>query len=233
MDKCKSEYEKWMLKFERKSKAYLNKKFLEYDRKCKNEIRKLEWKEEVVYKEKKKPFNLVQFAAELMQENARLRDTNEEGMWYCISSDTLHDWGHLEWGHRYSRMVRNIMLCIWNINAQCKSCNFTTWPRWDKGACERTNALYDINLAKKYSQGVVNQLREWSEAYFKKDYDENWVIGTQIIKKDAVESYLKKTYIPELIEENERRWAGKNFYKPKRKWREVWNKFLSSNINNG
>ena len=29
-------------KAERKAKAYLNKKYTEYDRKCKNEIRKLE-----------------------------------------------------------------------------------------------------------------------------------------------------------------------------------------------
>ena len=41
-NKAEWEYEKAIIKAEKKSKAYLNKKFLEYDRKCKNEIRKLE-----------------------------------------------------------------------------------------------------------------------------------------------------------------------------------------------
>ena len=53
-------------------------------------------------------------------------------------------------------------------------------------------------------------------SYFKNDYDENWVIGVIKKKKDAVEEYLIKTYIPELLDENERRWKMKNFYKTKR-----------------
>jgi hypothetical protein len=31
--------------------------------------------------------------------------------------------------------------------------------------------------------------------------------------------------IPELIEENERLWETKNFYKPKRKWRKAWEEY--------
>ena len=77
--KADIEYHRLLDKAQRKARAYLNKKFLEYDRKCKNEIRKLEGKEERVYKTKKKKLNLVEFAMELMQENARLRDSDISG----------------------------------------------------------------------------------------------------------------------------------------------------------
>ena len=76
-------------KYERKMNAYIKKKELEYDRKCKNEIRKLEWKPERVYKKKKKSLNLVEFAMELMQENAKLRDTDISWNWICISCGKL------------------------------------------------------------------------------------------------------------------------------------------------
>lgn len=66
-------------------------------------------------------------------------------------------------------------------------------------------------------------------SYFKNDYDENWVIGVIKKKKDAVEEYLIKTYIPELIDENERRWKMKNFYKPKKNWRKIYEQVLSNN----
>lgn len=65
-------------------------------------------------------------------------------------------------------------------------------------------------------------------SYFKNDYDENWVIGVIKKKKDAVEEYLIKTYIPELLDENERRWKMKNFYKPKKNWRKIYEQVLSN-----
>lgn len=66
-------------------------------------------------------------------------------------------------------------------------------------------------------------------SYFKNDYDENWVIGVIKKKKDAVEEYLINTYIPELLDENERRWKMKNFYKPKKNWRKIYEQVLSNN----
>ena len=66
-------------------------------------------------------------------------------------------------------------------------------------------------------------------SYFKNDYDENWVIGVIKKKKDAVEEYLIKTYIPELLDENERRWKMKNFYKPKKNWRKIYEQVLFNN----
>ena len=33
-----------------------------------------------------------------------------------------------------------------------------------------------------------------------------------------------REYIPDLITENENRWKVKNFYKPRKNWRAVWEK---------
>lgn len=221
------EYHRLLDKAQRKARAYLNKKFLEYDRKCKNEIRKLEWKPEKVYKKKKKTLNLVEFAMELMQENARLRDSDREWKGFCISCDKLVSWGNHAWGHDFSRKVKNICLCTWNINLQCNGCNRTTWPRGDKIASERVNRKYNENLTKKYWWEYVKLLREHYEAYFKKDYDENWLIGDKLIKKAKVESYLVEEYIPDLIKENELRWTGKDF-KGKKNRRKIWEEYLNS-----
>lgn len=214
-------------KIDRKILARLKKKELDCDRKCKNEIRKLEWKPEKVYKKKKKSLNLVEFAMELMQENARLRDSDREWKGFCISCDKLVSWGNHAWGHDFSRKVKNICLCKRNINLQCNWCNRTTWPRGDKIASERVNRKYDENLTKKYWWEYVKLLREHYEAYFKKDYDENWLIGDKLIKKDRVESYLVEEYIPDLIKENELRWSGKDF-KWKKNRRKIRGEYLNS-----
>ena len=214
-------------KIDRKILARLKKKELDCDRKCKNEIRKLEWKPERVYKKKKKSLNLVEFAMEIMQENAKLRDTDISGNWICISCGKLKTRKELAWGHRYSRRIKNICLCTRNINLQCNWCNRTTWPRGDKIASERVNRKYNENLARKYWQGAVDALKEHYEAYFKKDYDENWVIGYKLIKKAKVDSYLEEEYIPELIKENELRWTGKDF-KGKKNRRKIWEEYLNS-----
>lgn len=223
-EKTDAEYHRLLDKAQRKARAYLNKKFLEYDRKCKNEIRKLEWKPEREYKKKKKSLNLVEFAMEIMQENSRLRDSDREWKGFCISCDKLVSWGNHAWWHDYSRKVKNICLCTRNINLQCNWCNRTTWPRWNKVAEEKVRVKYNENLAKRYWQGAVDALKEHYEAYFKNDYDGNWIIGYKLIKKAAVDSYLEEEYIPELIKENELRWTCKDFKgkKNRRKIREEY-----------
>lgn len=225
--KADIEYHRLLDKAQRKARAYLNKKFLEYDRKCKNEIRKLEWKPEKVYKKKKKSLNLVEFAMELMQENARLRDSDREWKGFCISCDKLVSWGNHAWGHDFSRKVKNICLCTRNINLQCNWCNRTTWPRWNKVAEEKVRVKYNENLAKRYGQWTVGVLKQLYESYFKNDYDGNWVIGDKKIKKGRVESYLVEEYIPDLIKENELRWTGKDF-KGKKNRRKIWEEYLNS-----
>ena len=95
LNKSAIEVDRKIEKYVRKQNAYLNRKKTEYDRKCKNEIRKLEGKEERVYKTKKKVFNLVEFAAELMQENSKLRDTDISGNTLCISCGKFKTWKEL------------------------------------------------------------------------------------------------------------------------------------------
>ena len=73
------EIERQTEKLQRKSRAYLNKKKTENDRKCKNEIRRLEGKEERQYKQKAISRNKkLQIALKIAQENSKLRDTNSE-----------------------------------------------------------------------------------------------------------------------------------------------------------
>lgn len=79
-ERTELELERKFEKLKRKMNAYINKKRIEYDRKCKNEIRKLQGKEEKQYKPKKPTRQRkLKFALEIAQENARLRDTNQNG----------------------------------------------------------------------------------------------------------------------------------------------------------
>lgn len=74
------EIERQKDKRERKLNAYINKKRLEYDRKCRNEIRKLQGKEERSYKQPQiSRSKKLQIALKIAQENSRLRDTNADG----------------------------------------------------------------------------------------------------------------------------------------------------------
>lgn len=78
-ERNKNNLDRKIAQIDRKIMARLKKKELDCDRKCKNEIRKLEGKPEREYVKKKKKLNLVEFAMELMQENAKLRDTDISG----------------------------------------------------------------------------------------------------------------------------------------------------------
>ena len=85
-EKTELEIERKTNQIIRKTNAYINRKRSEYSRKCKNEIRKLQGKEEKKYKIKPLARNKkLQFALAIAQENARLRDTNKEGIGKCIS----------------------------------------------------------------------------------------------------------------------------------------------------
>lgn len=200
-------------KMERKLMAYINKKTLEYKRKCANEIRKLEGKEERVYK--KKSLNLLEFAMDIQQENSKLRDTDENGNGYCVSCGVHCSWENLHGGHDHSRRVKNICLSPININAQCKRCNQITWPLGNIELKERTQAYYRTTLVLRYWDEAVDELDRKKAEYFKQWYRCNGDYGQWDIS-------LEK-YIPQLIEKNKELWATKNFYKPKRNWEKVWN----------
>lgn len=77
-DKTELEIQRKTQQLLRKEAAYINKKRMEYTRKCKNEIRKLQGKPERQYKLKPLSRNQkLQFALAIAQENARLRDSDE------------------------------------------------------------------------------------------------------------------------------------------------------------
>ena len=80
------EFQKQVQKYERRKDSYLKKKEQEYKRKCDNEIRILEGKPIKEPKHKKlTKTQKLQFALQIAQENAKLRDTNDKGQAHCIS----------------------------------------------------------------------------------------------------------------------------------------------------
>lgn len=196
-------------KIERRRKSYINKKETEYRRKMMNEIRELEWKPKREYKTAAPKIKPLEFAMAIAQENSKLRDTDADGNGRCISCDSFCSWENLAWWHRYSRRFKHICLERENINAQCHTCNWTTWPKWDPVAKMKVNEKYDENLDKKFGEWTAAGLR--SKVY---EYT-----------RGESEPYDLDMVIPILIEENEKLWASKNFYKPKKKWRNIWTKY--------
>lgn len=207
------EYE--IAKNERKKQAYIKKKEWEYKRKMQNEIR--EWsgrpkREYVTDWPKIKP---LQFALKLAQENARLRDTDENGRGRCISCWKLCDWEWLAGGHRYSRRFTTICLDKENINAQCHNCNWATWPKGNYKEKLIVNEEYDRNLVKKYGEWVLQKLKDGVSRF------------TKMTKWTKGRDYVLKKRIPVLIRENEELWATKSplfreTHKPYRNWRKIW-----------
>lgn len=200
-------------KIKKKSDSFLAKKKVEYERKMKNELRQLEGKPQREYKQKKWTRNKkLQFALEIAQENSKLRDTNENWEGFCISCNLRKKREELAGGHRYSRMFQGICLYEENINAQCHSCNWATWPKGNTLEAERVNTEYDKNIIKKRG--------------------EDRLLWLQNMKQEELEHPVayKRTepklddLIPDLIAENERLWKRKNFYKPKKNRRKLHEK---------
>lgn len=208
-EKVEANWEWEIQKLEKKKNTEIKKKEERMRRSLLNEIRIFEWKPKREYKTDAPKIKPLQFAMSLAQENSKLRDTDKDGNGNCISCDKYCERWELAWWHRYSRMFKKICLEKENINAQCHTCNRTTWPRWDSVAKIRTNEQYDVNLDKKYW--------EWTAAGLKQKLYESTHWNR--------ESYDLEMLIPELIEENEKLWATKNFYKPWKKRRAVWTKY--------
>lgn len=193
-------------------KSELKKKEEMYIRKMNNEIRVLEWKPKRVYKTDNPKLNPREFAMEIAQENSKLRDTDKDGNGRCISCNTFCSWWWLAGWHRYSRRFQNICIHEHNINAQCHTCNYTTWPRGDTVAKTRVNCMYDENLDKKYGEWTATNLNKLVKDWFKWEY----------------EKYDWDYEIPRLIELNEKLRKEKSFYAPKQKWREKWIRWRNS-----
>lgn len=203
------EYE--LLKLDKKRDAYIRKMEEKYHRNMMNEIREMENKPPRVYKWAWPKIKPIQFAMQLAQENARLRDTDENGRGRCISCDILCEYEWLAWWHRYSRRFNNICLEKENINAQCHTCNFTTWPRWNPALKLKVNERYSENMDKKWGEWTSERLR----------------LLTRDFAMWKGKHYDLKKKIPQLIKENEKLWKSKSNeflanHKPARKWREIW-----------
>ena len=208
-ERVEADWEYQISKLERKKNSEIKKKEEQYIRKMNNEIRELEWKPKREYKSDAPKIKPIEFAMKIAQENAKLRDTDENGRWRCISCNKMCEWWELAWGHRYSRRFTNMCLEPENINAQCHTCNFTTWPRGDTVAKEKTNQKYDENINKKFWPKTSEKLSVMVVAYF----------------HGKSGKYDLEMKIPELIDENERLWATKSFYAPAKKWRNIRTKF--------
>lgn len=195
-------------KVEKKKRAYIRKKEEFYMRKMRNEIRGLEWKPQRVYKTEWPKIDL-EFAMQIAQENARLKDTNADGYGHCISCWRWCAWEWLAWGHRYSRRFKTLCLEEHNIHAQCHNCNWITWPKWNPKEKELTNQEYDKRLDALYGVGTAQHLKD----LVVKDVRCKW------------KPYDIEKVVPRLIKRNEELRKEKNFYAPKRKWREIWNEY--------
>ena len=196
-------------KLGRKKLSEIRKKEERMKRKMLNEIRLLEWKPKREYKTDAPKLKPMEFALKLAQENSRLRDTDKDGNGTCISCSFRWWRADFAWWHRYSRRFKGICLEPENINAQCHTCNFTTWPRGDTLAKEKVNAEYDRKLDIKFGKGTAQWLKDKLTAYMHWKY----------------EAYDLDLEIPRLIEENEKLWETKNFYAPAKKWRATWIKW--------
>lgn len=73
----KKDFEYLTIKVNKKRDAYISKKEKEYHKRMLNEIREMEGKEVKPIK-KKKNLNQMDFAAKIMQENSRLRDSDAD-----------------------------------------------------------------------------------------------------------------------------------------------------------
>lgn len=216
--KAEVDIDKKLEKYRKKTASYLARKKVEYDRKCKNEIRQSEWKEVKTYKLKSKTRNqLLQFALSIAQENAKLRDTDKQGNWVCISCNKKTSWSNWHGWHLFSRMLQWVALRKENINFQCRDCNYTTWPKWSTVMKEITNQVYKKNLIRKYGLDRYLELEEHMQKWF-----------ANIDKYSPSYTFLE-SYIPDLIEENEKLRKTKSFYKPWKNRRKQWESFVLKN----
>ena len=188
---------------------YIRKKEEEYKRKCLNEIRAMQDKPKRVYKSEWPKIKPIEFAMQIAQENARLRDTDEEWRWRCISCDKFCEWWELAGWHRFSRRFNNICLETENINAQCHNCNLITWPLGNPELKLKTNEKYSENMDKKWGEWTSERLR----------------LLTRDFAMWKGKHYDLKKKIPQLIKENEKLWKGKSFYKPWRKRASIWEEY--------
>lgn len=221
-------HEQWALELERqrdkrgrKLNAYINKKRVEYDRKCRNEIRKLQGKEERQYRQTQISRNKkLQIALSIAQENARLRDTDKNGHGECISCERPCDYEQLAWWHGASRTIQWVCLRESNINAQCHTCNYAMGPQGDPTLKMKVEMQYRVNARKKRWDAEIDDLLETMK------------LSVQNPSKYSPSSDYICDIIPELIRKNEELWKSKSpefraTHKPGKNRRNIREKYFT------
>jgi len=85
----------------------------------------------------------------IFSEFIRLRDSNKDGYFMCISCGKLVHWKEGDCGHFINRQHMSLRFSEKNCNGQCRSCN-----RWDEG----NNIGYMRGLVKKYGASIIDEL---------------------------------------------------------------------------
>lgn len=85
----------------------------------------------------------------VFSEYIRLRDTNEDGMFTCISCNRILPYEMADCGHYINKKHMSTRFSEKNCNAQCRSCN-----RYDEGNMQG----YRRGLIAKYGDTVVVML---------------------------------------------------------------------------
>lgn len=182
--------DKYQKQFDRSRKRYLTRFDKKTDQLLKNEVRKEKWVKKVKYKStrvKKIWWTTVKAA---IQKYVRLRDSDNDGYWYCIVTGQRLHWKKANWWHYISASYKKTALNLDNIHFQSPSSN-KIMSMWDKKADEHLT-LYRQNLIKKIWYDKVILLEEEHEEWKYKIYKWN--------KKDLEDIYNKYTELCSILE---------------------------------
>ena len=80
----------------------------------------------------------------------RLRDSDENGVFQCISCGKYKNFGKMDAGHFINRRKMSVRWYEQNVNGQCSSCN-----RFNEGE----QAGYEEGLNKKYGGSIASVLK--------------------------------------------------------------------------
>ena len=138
--------EKAQQKYERTLDKYLK----DQNRRFEKLKRQIEWKKPLKKLEKKESLKpLKNKLYELVQKYARLRDSDKQWRWKCISCWKKVKWDKADWWHYISRSNMSTAFNENNIHLQCKGCNWML--HWNL-------IEYRKNLIKKIGEPEVRRL---------------------------------------------------------------------------
>lgn len=109
-------------------------------------------------------------ACYLAQLDAKLRDTDNEWNWKCITCFDYFTWDQLEWWHCIPKsQSKAIALDYRNINSQCSKCNAVWWWWWKYD-------IYEVEVDKKWWAWTILDLLRIKQ-YKKKTHFQSFIQG--------------------------------------------------------